>query len=169
MRDSLRVQVVVAEGLDDELADDGSVLLKEGVAKPVRGAGDQVGEEVAEDAGREDQPGRGAGGKGDDDADEERNAERARYGDPDGLEGRESGRLTGYRSGCLRRLVGLRGRQRLSFNNTCRTADRTEIVSRHCKKDLLYVAKPIRTNFVPAPSDAAAARSRRRGEGARMP
>ncbi len=107
----LRVHVVVAEGLDDGLADDRRVLCEEGVAKPVRGAGDQVREEVAEEESREDEPGRGAGGESCDDADEEGHEERARYGDPGDLEGDERGRLTGHRPDCLRRLDGLRGRQ----------------------------------------------------------
>ena len=89
------VHVVVAERLNDELADNGRVLFKESVTKPVCGTGHQVRDEVAEEEGREDEPGRGAGGEGDNDADEEDHEERARYGDPGDLKDGERGRLTG--------------------------------------------------------------------------
>src|SRR5882672_11767158 len=41
------VAVVLAEGVDEDGSDDGSVLLEEGVAEPVDQTGSEVGEEIA--------------------------------------------------------------------------------------------------------------------------
>ena len=91
------VHVVVAERLDDDPADDGSILFEEGITKPVHGAEDQVREEIADEESWEDEPGRSASGQSDDDADEEDRQQHARYGNPGNLKGDERIRL----SGCL--------------------------------------------------------------------
>ena len=95
--DALGVHVVVAERLDDDSTDDGSILFEEGIAKPVHSAGDQVREEIADEESWEDEPGRSASGQSDDDADEEDRQQHARYGNPGNLKGDERIRL----SGCL--------------------------------------------------------------------
>ena len=62
--------MVVPERLDDDTADDGSIIIEERITKPVHGAGDQVREEIADEESWEDRPGRSASGQSNDDADE---------------------------------------------------------------------------------------------------
>jgi hypothetical protein len=109
------VQVVIAERPDNELADKGCVLFEERVAKPMRGAGEQVREDVAEQGGRENEPGGDTRSDGNHDAGEEGHEERARCGHPNDLKRRERRRLRGHRPGRLRRFGCVGGRRRLSF------------------------------------------------------